>query len=60
MKDRQRVISRIERDAKGRLVTGRLPDGRRIAGSRIAVEPVTRWAIVDTPRGRRLVQAEES
>ena len=60
MKDRQRVISRIERDAKGRLVTGRLPDGRRIAGSRIAVEPVTRWAIVDTPRGRRLVQAEEN
>ena len=59
MKNRQRVISRIERDAKGRLVTGRLPDGRRIAGSRIAVEPVTRWAIVDTPRGQRLVPAEE-
>jgi hypothetical protein len=58
MRNRQRVISRIERDAKGRLVTGRLPDGRRIAGSRIAVEPVTRWEIVDTPQGQRLVQAE--
>lgn len=48
----------MERDATGRRIIGKLPDGRKFTVGGFAVAPVTRWNVVEGPLGFRLTPAE--